>query len=117
MAKAEKEVRFDFEKKFAENSKNEIYFSNPTGLGYQGIILPNKLLKIKRIIKFGLLKGSADYIGIEKIKITKDMVGEEIGVFSAVEIKTKTGKQNEDQSRFQMLVEKYKGKYKIWSDQ
>ena len=40
----------------AENSKNEIYFSNPTGLGYQGIILPNKLLKIKRIIKFGLFR-------------------------------------------------------------
>lgn len=51
-------------------------------------------------IKFGLCPGSSDLIGIRKLKITQDMVGQEIGQFVALEIKTDTGKARPDQYTF-----------------
>lgn len=51
-------------------------------------------------IKFGLCPGSSDLIGIRKVKITQEMVGQEIGQFVALEIKTDTGKARCDQYTF-----------------
>lgn len=41
----------------------------------------------KRVIKTGLGKGSSDLIGYTKKIITKDMIGKEIAIFTAIETK------------------------------
>ena len=43
-------------------------------------------------VQFGLAKGSSDLIGFKTIKVTPDMVGQEIAQFVSLEIKTETGK-------------------------
>jgi len=45
-----------------------------------------------RYIQFGLAKGSSDLIGFKTVKVTPDMVGQEIAQFVSLEIKTETGK-------------------------
>lgn len=53
-----------------------------------------------RWIKFGLVKGSSDLIGWTRVEIMPDMVGKTVAVFTAVEIKTKTGKATPAQLYF-----------------
>ena len=58
------------------------------------------LLDIKgRLVKFGLCKGSSDLIGFKTITITPDMVGKEVAIFSAIEVKDK-GKATDEQKKF-----------------
>jgi len=49
---------------------------------------------------FGFGKGSSDKIGYTRVKITGDMVGKEIAVFTAIEVKTKTGITSPEQKDF-----------------
>ena len=44
--------------------------------------------------------GGSDLIGYRKVKITPDMVGTEIAVFAAVEVKTAQGRATEQQKAF-----------------
>ena len=53
-----------------------------------------------RLVRFGLVKGSSDLIGWTRVKITQEMVGQTVAVFSAIECKTKTGKARPDQLYF-----------------
>lgn len=53
------------------------------------------------VVRYGLGNGSADLIGLFR------------GRFVAVEIKTPTGRQSEDQRRWQSLVESKQGVYVI----
>ena len=41
----------------------------------------------RRFVKFGLCKGSSDIIGYTSVKITPAMVGKNVAVFTAIEIK------------------------------
>ena len=45
-----------------------------------------------RLVTFGLARGSADLIGWRTVTITPDMVGQQLAVFTSVEIKTPTGR-------------------------
>ena len=45
-----------------------------------------------RPVQFGLARGSADLIGWRTITITPDMVGQQLAVFTSIEVKTPTGR-------------------------
>ena len=45
-----------------------------------------------RPVQFGLCKGSADLIGYRTITITPEMVGQQVAVFTSIEVKTPTGR-------------------------
>ena len=73
------------------NQLEDVYvWHNQTGAAFRG----------KRMIRFGC-KGSADIIGTVK------------GKFVALEVKTGTGRQKEDQKKFQEVVEDAGGFYSI----
>lgn len=57
-----------------------------------------------RRINYGLFVGSSDLIGWTKVKITSDMVGKTLAVFTAIEAKSKTGRLSEDQKNFINVV-------------
>jgi hypothetical protein len=40
-----------------------------------------------RLVRYGLCKGSSDLIGYRTITITPDMVGQQLAVFAAIEVK------------------------------
>jgi hypothetical protein len=50
-----------------------------------------------RPVQFGLAKGSADLIGWSTRTITPDMVGQQVAVFTSVEVKTATGRLRPEQ--------------------
>lgn len=62
-----------------------------------------------RPIQFGLAKGSADLIGIKQVTITPDMVGQTIGVFTSIEVKTPTGRVTPQQRNWLAMVRKLGG--------
>jgi hypothetical protein len=52
------------------------------------------------VIRYGLCTGSADLIGITPLRITPEMVGHTVGVFTAIEVKTPTGRPTKEQVNF-----------------
>lgn len=60
-------------------------------------------------IKFGLCPGSSDIIGITTLKITQDMVGKDVGIFTAIEVKGAKGKIREDQLHFIDMIKERGG--------
>ena len=65
-----------------------------------------------RVVKVGL-PGMADLGMIVPMKITADMVGKTIGVAVQPEIKTRRGRQAEDQHTWQEAVARSGGVYKL----
>jgi hypothetical protein len=53
-----------------------------------------------RPVSFGLCPGSADLIGFHTITITPDMVGQQLAVFAAVEVKAERGRPTPEQTAF-----------------
>lgn len=53
-----------------------------------------------RIHRFGLCRGSSDLIGWKTVKITQDMVGQDVAVFLAIEVKTEAGRLSREQKFF-----------------
>lgn len=95
---------------------NGLYYNNPTGLGipYSFVkkMCPHCHCRVEHgsPIQYGLV-GSADIMGVSAVTITPDMVGKVIGVATAVEVKTATGRQHDQQKRFQAAWERCGGKY------
>lgn len=58
------------------------------------------LIKNARYFHAGLCTGSSDQIGWAPVKITEDMLGKTLAVFTAVEVKTARGQLTQDQKRF-----------------
>ena len=53
-----------------------------------------------RPVQFGLCKGSADLIGWRTVTITPEMVGQQVAVFTSIEVKTPTGKVQPEQQQW-----------------
>lgn len=58
-----------------------------------------------RPVSFGLCKGSADLIGYRSITITPDMVGQQVAVFTSIEVKTPTGRIRPEQQAWMDTVQ------------
>lgn len=84
-------------------------FRNNVGLAWTGSKIFNKndgsiVIHQPRPVKFGLATGSGDLIGYTQIKITADMVGKTILVFTSIEKKTKNVRTTKEQKAFSELI-------------
>lgn len=55
-------------------------------------------------VQFGLAKGSSDLIGFKTVKITPEMIGQDIAQFVSLEIKTERGKLTDIQQNWLQKV-------------
>jgi len=62
-----------------------------------------------RPIQFGLTRGSADLIGWRTITITPEMVGQQLAVFTSLEVKTTTGPLTPEQRNWLEAVKRAGG--------
>lgn len=62
-----------------------------------------------RPVQFGLCKGSADLIGYRTITITPEMVGQQVAVFTSIEVKSATGRLRPEQQQWLDAVVKAGG--------
>ena len=62
-----------------------------------------------RLVRFGLCKGSSDLIGLRSVEITAAMVGQRIGQFIAIEVKTPQGAIRPEQESYLRLVQQFGG--------
>jgi hypothetical protein len=53
-----------------------------------------------RPVSFGLARGSADLIGWRTVTITPEMVGQQVAVFTSIEVKTPTGRVKPEQQQW-----------------
>ena len=58
-----------------------------------------------RPVQFGLAKGSADLIGWKTVTVTPEMVGQQVAVFTSIEVKTPTGRIRPEQERWMRVVQ------------
>ena len=60
-------------------------------------------------MQFGLCKGSADLIGWRTVTITPEMVGQQVAVFTSIEVKSATGRLRSEQQQWLDAVQKAGG--------
>ena len=58
-----------------------------------------------RPVSFGLCKGSADLIGWRSVTITPEMVGQQIAVFTSIEVKSSSGRVKPEQQQWLNAVQ------------
>ena len=57
------------------------------------------------VVRYGIANpGGSDLIGLRTIEVTRDMVGQRVAVFVAIEVKTPSGRLTDDQRRFVEFV-------------
>ena len=88
-------------------------FRNNVGTGWVGKIQRTKdggiYIKDPRPLKAGLCVGSSDLIGWTTKEITPEMIGTKVAIFTALEIKTKSGTQSPEQRNFLRVVKESGG--------
>ena len=62
-----------------------------------------------RPVQFGLARGSADLIGLRTVTITPEMVGQQVAVFTSIEVKTPTGRATPEQKNWLHMVRRAGG--------
>jgi hypothetical protein len=100
-------------------------FRNNTGVGWVGKIFRTPMPMSVRLnpsdivirnaapLNAGLCVGSSDLIGWKKVTITPDMVGKEVAVFTAIEVKYGSTATTKEQKNFIEQVNKAGGVGKI----
>jgi hypothetical protein len=53
-----------------------------------------------RPVSFGLAKGSADLIGWRTVTVTPEMVGQQVAVFTSIEVKAASGRLRPEQRQW-----------------
>ena len=56
-------------------------------------------------VRYGLQPGSADLIGWRTITITPEMVGQQVAVFTSIEVKSQTGRLRPEQRQWMEAVQ------------
>jgi hypothetical protein len=56
-------------------------------------------------VRYGLQPGSSDLIGWRTVTITPEMVGQQVAVFTSIEVKTATGRLTPEQRQWLAAVE------------
>ncbi len=62
-----------------------------------------------RPVQFGLCKGSSDLIGLRTVTVTPEMVGQQLAVFTAIEVKSERGRATAEQQAFVDMVRRAGG--------
>jgi hypothetical protein len=62
-----------------------------------------------RPVQFGLARGSADLIGYRTVTITPEMVGQQLAVFTSLEVKTPTGRIRPEQTNWLHTIKRAGG--------
>jgi hypothetical protein len=62
-----------------------------------------------RPVQFGLARGSADLIGWRTITVTPEMVGQQLAVFTSIEVKTPGGRVRPEQQAWLSCVQQCGG--------
>jgi hypothetical protein len=75
------------------------------------------LVQQARYFDAGLCVGSSDLIGWESVTITPEMVGKQVAIFTAIEVKLPSGRVQENQINFLEVVNKMGGKGIICRDE
>jgi hypothetical protein len=92
----------------AATLKGARLFRQNTGVGWVGRILRQEpgliTLSNPRALHAGLCKGSSDVIGWQPVTITADMVGRQLAVFVALELKTPGVATTTEQAAFVKAV-------------
>lgn len=68
------------------------------------------LIRNPRPFTTGLPNGFSDLFGIVPVEITPDMIGQSVGIFTAMEIKTQTGRVSPQQKSFLSAIQKNGGR-------
>jgi hypothetical protein len=58
-----------------------------------------------RLVSYGLCPGSSDLIGLRRLRVAPEHLGQELAVFCALEIKSQQGRPTAEQQRFLALVQ------------
>jgi hypothetical protein len=58
-----------------------------------------------RLVSYGLCPGSSDLIGLRRLRVAPEHLGQELAVFCALEIKSQRGLPTAEQQRFLALVQ------------
>jgi hypothetical protein len=99
--RSEKQIQHDIHTGLTGNT---LLFRNNVGLAYIGDVITNENGSVTilnaRPIKFGLCNGSSDLIGWTTVTITPEMVGRTVAVFTAIEVKSATGRASKLQKNF-----------------
>jgi hypothetical protein len=84
-------------------------FRNNVGTGWVGkssrVNATDVLIRQARPLRAGLAEGSSDLIGWTPVKITNDMVGLTLAVFTALEVKSDHGRLSKQQKQFLNAVQ------------
>lgn len=95
-----KEIMLAVGKHFPKVTK---LFRNNTGQAWVGKARSLKdkvIIENARVLHAGLCEGSSDLIGWTEFRITANMVGQKVAIFTAVEVKAPKGKASEKQINF-----------------
>jgi len=79
-------------------------FRNNTGTGWVGKVSRTKdggiYIENPQPLRAGLCTGSSDLIGWTRKTITPEMVGTDVAIFTAIEVKAKRGRTSKEQLAF-----------------
>lgn len=74
------------------------------------------LVKKGSPVRFGLLAGSADYVGWEPVVITAEMVGQTVAIFQSIEVKTLRDRLSDEQRTWNRAVARDGGIAQVWHE-